>query len=102
MNHVDLLAIVLAGVLEGKTRNARGGLLGNNLQALDHPGDNFVLESRVQAIRILPNDDEVYVRIARGDVGQIANRTEVGVELELLPQGDVDAGKAAANRSAHR
>src|SRR6202041_3109599 len=52
--------------------------------------------------RVFAHDDQVYIRIARGNVGQIANGTEVGVELEFLAQRDVDAGKTAANRSAYR
>ena len=36
------------------------------------------------------------------DMGQVANRTEVGEELELLAQSDVDAGKSFADRRSYR
>src|SRR5580698_2842859 len=85
VNGVDLFAVILAGVLESKTRNACRSFLGNDFQALDHTGDNFVFEAGVKALGIFANDDKVHVGIACRDVRQIANGTEVGVELKLLP-----------------
>ena len=61
-----------------------------------------MLESGVQAFRILAHDDQVYVGIASGNVGQITNGSKIGVEFEFLPQRDVDAGETAANRCGDR
>ena len=81
---VNLLALVLAGVLESETRNASGRFLGDDLQALDHAGDNFVLDAGVKALRVFAHDDQVDVRITGRNVRQVANGTEVGIELKLL------------------
>ena len=53
------LAAVLARVLEGEPRDARRGLLGDDLQALDDARDHLVLEPRVEVLGVLANDDEV-------------------------------------------
>ena len=45
MDSVYLLALLAAGVAKGKARNARRSLLGNDLQALDYTGHDFVLDS---------------------------------------------------------
>src|SRR5271155_144035 len=99
---MDLLALVLAGVFESESRNASGGFFGDDLQALDYSGHDLMLEAGVKALGVFADDDEVHVRIAGRNMGQIADGTKVGVELELLAQGDVDAGKAAADRGGHR
>ena len=96
---MNLLALVLARVFEGKARDAGGRLLGDDLQALDHARHDFMLDAGIQALGIFADDDQVDAGIARRNVGQIANGAEVGVELELLAQRDVDAGKAAADRA---
>ena len=44
---MNLFALVLAGVLEGKTRNAGRSLLGNDLDAFNHPGHDFMLDAGV-------------------------------------------------------
>ncbi len=97
VNGVDFLALVLAGVFKGKTRNAGRSFFSDNLQALHHSGDDFVLQSGVKALGILAHDDQVNVGIARRNVRQIAHRTEVRIQIELLSQLHVDAGKAAAH-----
>ena len=94
---MDALALVLARVLEGEAGDARGGFLGDDLQALHHAGHDFVLDAGVQALGVLADDDQVHVGVARRDVRKIADGAEVGVQLEALAQGDVDAGKAAAD-----
>ena len=93
------LALVLARVFEGKARDAGGSFLGDDLQALDHPGNDFVLDAGVKSLGIFADDDQIDIGIARRNVRQIAHRTEVRVKLELLPQLHVDAGKASADRA---
>src|SRR5258708_24971785 len=102
MNGVNLLALVLAGVLEGKFGDAGGSLFRDDLQAFHNAWDDLVLKAGIEAFGILANDDEIDVRVAGGNVRQITDRAEVRVELEFLAQGNVDAGKAAAHRSGNR
>jgi hypothetical protein len=93
---MNLLALILAGILKSKFRDAGRSLLSDDLQALNHSGHHFVLQPGIQALGVLAHDDEVNIRIARGDVRQITNRPEVRVQLKLLAQRHVDAGKTAA------
>ena len=102
MNGVNLLALVLAGIFEGETRDAGGGLFRDDLQALDHARHDFMLDPGIQALGVFPDDDEVHAGIAGRNVRQVVNGTKVGVELELLAQGHVDAGEASAHRRGHR
>ena len=65
---VNLLAIVVARVLESEFRDARAGLLRDDLQALDHAGNDFVLDAGIETLGILTNDDEVDIGITGGHV----------------------------------
>src|SRR5581483_4120450 len=98
MDGVNLLTLILACIVECKARNAGARLLRHDFQALDHAGNDFVLQARIETLGILTNDDQVDVRIARGNMRQITYRTEVRVELELLAQLHVDAGEPATHR----
>ena len=89
-------------VFEGKPGDARGGLLGDDLQALDHAGHNFVLDARVQSLGVFAHHHQIDAGIARGHRRQIADGPEVGEQLKLLAQRHVDAGKAAADGRRHR
>ena len=95
---MDLLAFVLARIVESETRDAGGGFRGDDLQALDHAGNNFMLDAGIKALGIFANDDQVNIRIASRNVRKIANGPEVCVEFEALAQLDINAGKAAADR----
>ena len=57
----DPLAAVMPRVLEGEPRDPRRRLLRDDLQALDDPGDDFVLESRVEILGVLAHDHQVDV-----------------------------------------
>ena len=102
VNGMNFLALILAGVLEGEFGDTGRRFFGDDLQALDHPGNDLVFESGVEALSIFADDDEIDIGITRRNVRQIADGTEVGVELELLAQRDVDAGKAATDGRGHR
>src|SRR5437773_12540994 len=56
-----------------------------------------MLEAGIQALGVFPDDDQIYVGVARWNMGQVADRTEVGVELEFFPQRHVDAGEPFAD-----
>src|ERR1017187_5922411 len=99
---MNFLALVLASMLEGETRNAGGSLFGDDLDALDHSGDNFVFNAGVKALSIFADHDQVHAWIPRRNMREVANRAEVCEQFEALAEFDVDAGKAAANWSGHR
>src|SRR5208282_2921132 len=98
---MNFLALVLAGILEGETRDAGGSLLGNDLQALDHSGNNFVFDAGIQSLGVFADNDQVHARVAGGNVREVADGPEVGEELKALAQFDVDAGEAAADGRGH-
>src|SRR5438128_11858065 len=60
------------------------------------------LEPGVDVLGVLPDDDEVQVvaKVARALVR--LHRPDERVEVERLPQGDVDAAKTAADRGRDR
>ncbi len=99
---MNFLALVLARMVESEAGDAGGGFFGDDFQAFDHAGNDFMLNAGVKALGIFTNDDQVNVRIASRNVRKIANGPEVCVELEALAQLDVNAGKAAADRRRHR
>src|SRR5208282_765784 len=94
---MNFLALVLAGILEGETRDAGGGLLGDDLQALDHSGDDFVFDAGVESFGVFADDDQVHARVSRGNMRKVANWAEVSEQFETLTEFDVNAGKAAAD-----
>src|SRR6266851_4503440 len=98
---MNFLALVLAGVLEGETRDAGGSLLGDDLQALDHSGDDFVFDAGVKSFGVFADDDQVHARVAGGNVREVADGPEVGKEFEALTEFDVDAGETAADGRGH-
>ena len=97
-----LLAAVTARVLEREARDARRRLLGDDLQALDDPGNHLVLEAGVQVFGVLAHDHEIDVLEARRDARQVPHRAQVRVQIERLAQADVHAREALADRRRHR
>ena len=89
-------------MLEGEPRDARRRLLGDDLQALDHAGNDLVLEARVEILGVLADDDEVDALKAARDALEVLDRPQVGVEVERLAQPDVDAGEPFADRRRDR
>ena len=70
MHGGDLLPPVPVRVVERKLGDARGGDARDDLERLDDPGDDLVLEARVLALGVLANRDEVDPVVARlGVVG---------------------------------
>ena len=74
-------------------------LLGDDLQALHHAGNHFVLQAGVQVLGVLAEDGQVdgHVAEARLQARQHAHRPEVDVEPQLLAQRHVDALVAAGD-----
>jgi hypothetical protein len=99
---MNFLALIFACILESKTRDACRGLLGDDLQALDHSGNDFVLDAGVESFGVFAHDDQVDARVAGWNMRQVADGAEVGEEFEALAEFDVDAGKAATDGRGHR
>src|SRR5260370_395587 len=99
---MNFLAMVLARILESKTGNAGRRFFRDDLQALDDPWNDFVLDPGIQAFCVLAEDDEVNVRIARRYMRQVGDRPEICEQLKPFAQFDVNAGKAAADGRSHR
>ena len=70
--------------------------------ALDDAGDDFVLEADVFAFGVFADDDEIDAGPVRVETGKILDGAEVGEEVELLAQRDVDALEAAADGRGDR
>src|SRR5512142_663625 len=102
MNGVDLLALVLASVLEGEAGNTGGCFGSDDFQAFHDARNDFVLDAGVKTFGVLANNDQINIGITSGDVRKITDRTKIRIELKLFPQLDVDAGKAAADRGGDR
>jgi hypothetical protein len=62
----------------------------------------LVLEAGVQVLRVLAHDDEIDVGEAALDARQVADRPQVRVQVERLPEPDVDAGEALRDRRGDR
>src|SRR6202167_4745188 len=99
---MNSLALVLARIFKGETRDTSGRLFGDDLDALDDSGDNFVFDARVKSLGVLAHDDQIDARIARGNVRKIADRAEIGEEFEALAQFNVDAGESATDGRGYR
>ena len=93
---------MLARVFEGELGDARRAFFGDHLDALHHAGNDLVLQPHVLALGVFAHDDQVHAGPMRFQAGQVLDRAEVGEEVELLAQGDVDALEAAADGRSHR
>ena len=61
-----------------------------------------MLNAGIFAFGIFPHDDQVYAWITRRDTRQVENGPEIGKQLKLFSQGNVDAGKSFPDRCGHR
>src|SRR5665213_144975 len=98
---VNLFATVLARVFEGELGDARGAFLADNLDALDDAGNYLVLQSHVLALGVFADDDQVDAGPVGGQAGEILDGPEVGKEIELFAERNIDAFEAAADRRGH-
>ena len=72
------------------------------LMAFDHAGNDFVLQADVLALGVFAHDDQVDAGPFGFEAGEILDGAEVGEEVELLAQGDVDALEAASDGRGDR
>src|ERR1700757_1000144 len=99
---MNFLALILTRIGKCEFGNPRGSFLSNNLQAFDNAGHHFMLQARVKTLCVFADDDQVNIRIARGNVRQVPDGAEICVQIEFLAEGDVDARKASAYRRGDR
>lgn len=69
------------------------------LEAFNYTGNNLMLKTRVLALSILPDHDDINIFVARGEPRQIKAMDERGVEIELPPQSHIEGADASAHGS---
>lgn len=97
VHHGDLLAVVVLGVLEGVLGHTLGGFLGDQLDALNDAVDDLVLDAGVLALGVLTDGDHVHIVVQRLVALETAAGTHVGVQIELLAQGQIQRPMALAD-----
>ena len=72
----------------------------NLVMVLQGDDASFELEllSLVEVLGVLPDDDQVYPGLERGDAGEALRRPDVRVEVEHLPELDYHVGGGLAHR----
>src|SRR6266568_167901 len=94
---VDLFAAMLARVFKCEFSDAGRTFFGDDLDAFNDAGDDFMLQSDVFSFGVFADDDEVDTGPFGFEAGKILDGAKVGEEVELLAEGDVDAFEATAN-----
>ena len=101
MTRPSTLAAVLEGVLEGESDDPVGAVardqhhrFGDGLRILVHADE--VLDPGVEPLRVLTNDHQIQVRVARVGKDRLGG-PHVGVEVEVLAERDVDRAKTGAD-----
>lgn len=93
VHNADLLLVDGLGVLEGETQDTLGGLLGDELNALDNTINNNVLNTGVFTLSVLTDQDSVDTIVGGLETGDGAAGTDVGEQVkgttESQVQGDV-------------
>ena len=92
----DLLAVVGERKGESELGNALRLLAGDDLERLDDAVDRLVLETRVLALCVLTDDAEVDVLVAGLVAGDVLEKDDRGVDVELLAKSDVEGAVAGA------
>src|SRR5579883_1262796 len=99
-----MLALWMAATLRRRSRRASAKAKRDaprrprrdDLDALDHAGGDLVFDTRVEVFGVLAHHDEIDAREGRAHALPAPGRAHVGVEVEGLAQGDVDAAVARA------
>jgi hypothetical protein len=97
VHDADLLLVDRLGVLEGEAQNALGGLLGDELDALDNTIDNDVLNTGVFTLGVLTDQDSVDTVVGGLVAGNGAARTDIGEKVESTAQSKVKGDVTLTN-----
>ena len=94
----DLLATVLARVLEGVADDALRAVAGDDGDRLGGAaaGTDEVLDAGVDVFGVFAHGNDIDLLVARGHAGDALGRPQVDVQIKVLPQRDVDRAKAGA------
>lgn len=102
VNDSNLITTDALRILESISQHPLGGLLGDQLDALDNAVNNVVLDTRVFSLGILSDQNGVDAVVG----GLVANdgfaRTDVGEEVEGTTEGEVEGNMTLADRSSKR
>ena len=93
----DLSLADVLGVLEGEAEDALRGGAGDEFDALDDAVDDDVLDARVFALGVLPDQRDVDVVVGRLVAGDGLAGPHVGEEVEGSPEGQVQRDVAFAD-----
>ena len=98
---VNLFAAFTLGVFESEVGDLSRSFFGDDFEALDDAGDDFVFQAGVEVFGVFADEDDVDVFEARFNAGKIFNGADVGVKIEGFAQAHVDAGGSAGDGGAH-
>src|ERR1700681_1959783 len=104
MNGGDFPAPELVRKLESVLGDANGRGAGDDLDTGNDVGNHLMLDAGVQVLGVFAENHHVDgdIREARGNAGQRMNRAHVGVKIQTLAKGDIDAGEAASDGGSDR
>src|SRR5229473_5094409 len=102
VNGMNLFSAVACCIGKRESCDARGGPLGNDLEAFHNAGDDLVLEAGIQILGVFPHEDEVHVFEVRFNTRHVFDRSQIGVKVERFTQRHVHAGCAASDGRSHR
>lgn len=90
MDGGDSVSATDLGVMESVSSDSLGSLVGDELDGLNDPGDELVLDTRVLPLGVLSDEDRVDV-IVRGLVTLDRDtRSDVGEQVEGSSEGEVE------------
>jgi glycine oxidase len=98
----DLFPLFAASIRESKSRDSRRGLLSDDLQTLDHAGNDFMFQTGVKAFRVFTHHYQIQIGIATGDIRQRADGPQVGIQIERLAQPDINGSEALSDGRRNR
>jgi len=90
VNRSHFLPIELGRVIESKLGNSVGLLGGDDLEALDNTLHRLMFQTRVLALGLLSNDDEVHVVVLAGDPRYAGHLDDICVQIQLLAHLNVE------------
>lgn len=92
----NLLPVVCERKSKSKLGNALRLGAGDDLERLDDAADRLVLQTRVLALGVLTDNADVDVLVARLVAGDILDKHDGSVDIELLAESDVERLVAGA------
>ncbi len=98
----DRVTVVRDGVVEREARDPLRGGPGDDLDALGGITADHVLDAGVEVLGVLADDDEIDVLVAGVEALHGARGSQVGVQVERLAEGHVDAAEPGTDGGRDR